>query len=184
MSVGIYNILDITGALLDAILKELKSGRKVAITIKNCSSQTLENPKIFIKSGTCRKGFPPNPIPTGKGVVWAANKTSYSTWGTSGVIVYHIKTEKWNRSLAFMWKIPFSYVNHANWWKIKLYEGLVEVNKEFYERMRYEDKPHKGDGNPFNGDLGGGWSYVGTMGGAGKCTIDITITDGNNEPCF
>ncbi|PKY59224.1 Sea anemone cytolysin [Rhizophagus irregularis] len=178
MSVGIYNIPEITSALLDLVLEVIKSSRKVAITIKNCSSQTLENPKTFIKSGTCRKGFPFNPVPTGKGVVWGAHKTSYSTYGTSGVIVYHIKNEKWNRSLAFMWKVPFSYVGHSNWWKIKLYEGLEEANEEFYERMRYEDKPLKGDGNPFSGELGGGWSYVGTMGGAGKCTVEVTITDG------
>ncbi|CAB4409250.1 unnamed protein product [Rhizophagus irregularis] len=183
MSVGIYNIQDISGVVLDAILKLLKSSRKIAITIKNCSSQTLENPKIFIKSGTCRKGFPPH-LPTGKGVVWGAHKTSNSTFGTSGVIVYHIKNEKCNRSLAFMWKVPFSYANLSNCWNIKLYEGLIEANKELYKHMLYKDKPHKGDGNPFSGELGCGWSYVGTMGGAGKCTIEVTITDGNNEPFF
>ncbi|GBB89067.1 hypothetical protein RclHR1_15720001 [Rhizophagus clarus] len=171
---GIYNIPFITEKLL---LKELNTSRKVAIAIKNYTSQTLENPEVYLRTGTSKFLFPSHPISSGKGLVWGACKTDYSTKGTSGVIVYHIKD--CNLSLAFMWSIPFIYISSSNWWNLKVYEGLVEPNKELFKKM-YHDNPHKGNCNSFSGKLSGGWSYEGSMGDAGQSVVIIDIREDKN----
>ena len=85
-----------------------------------------ENPKVFFQSGTSKYGLP-TPVPGGKGLVWGARKTEYSTKGTAGVIVYHIKD--YNLSLALMWSVPYSYLFYSNWWNLKVYEGLIEPDE-------------------------------------------------------
>jgi len=75
-----------------------------------------------MRTGTSSEPLPFQPLFNGgKGMVWGANKTSYSTRGTSGVIVYQIKGR--NLCLAVMWNIPFVYTGYRNWWNIKVYEG-------------------------------------------------------------
>ena len=80
-----------------------------------------------------RTGTSPIPLPLhpvfngGKGLVWGARKISYSTRGTSGVIVYQIKGR--NLCLAVMWNIPFVYTGYRNWWNIKVYEGSRAANE-------------------------------------------------------
>jgi hypothetical protein len=108
-------------------VQELKTGRKIVITIKNYTLQTLENPKVYHVVGTSQFGLPFSPIPIGNGLVWGARKTEYSTTGTAGVIVYHIKD--YNLSLAFMWSVPLVYLFYSNWWNLKVYEGLIEPNE-------------------------------------------------------
>ncbi|CAB4443357.1 unnamed protein product [Rhizophagus irregularis] len=177
MSVGVYDIPFITDTLLDALLKELQTGRKVVITIKNYTSQTLEKPRIYYASGTSQFGLPTPPVSMGKGFVWGARKTEYSTKGTAGVIVYHIKN--YNLSLAFMWSVPLTYLFYSNWWNLKIYEGLIEPDEDLFNKMYY-DSPNKGNGNPFSGKLSGGWSYEGSMGDAGQSAIVINFHDGKS----
>ncbi|CAB4443356.1 unnamed protein product [Rhizophagus irregularis] len=174
MSVGVYRIPIITYSLLDAVLKKLPTSRKIAIAIKNYSLQTLDKPRIFFVSGVSQFGLPSFPVPMGEGLVWGACKTEYSTKGTAGVIVYHIKD--YNLSLAFMWSIPFTYLFYSNWWNLKVYEGLIEPDEDFFWMMYY-DSPHKGDGNAYSGKLSGGWSYKGTMGSEGQSIIVINFQD-------
>ncbi|GBC00371.1 hypothetical protein RclHR1_03830010 [Rhizophagus clarus] len=174
MSVGVFEIPLITHTLLEELLRELDSSRKVVITIKNYTYQTLEKPKIYFVAGTSQYGFPPAPVSTGNGLVWGARKTDYSTKGTAGVIVYHIKD--YNLSLALMWSIPYAYF-YSNWWNFKVYEGLVEPNEDLFWKMYY-DSPHEGNGNPFSGKLSGGWSYEGSMGDAGQSVIVIDFKEG------
>jgi hypothetical protein len=73
----------------------------------------------------------------GEGLVWGACKTEYSTKGTSGVIVYHIKD--YNLSLAFMWSIPFAYLFYSNWWNLKVYEGLIEPDEGNNLNLKFFD---------------------------------------------
>ncbi|RIA85011.1 Cytolysin/lectin [Glomus cerebriforme] len=176
MSVGIYEIPNIVDSLLEALLKELQTGRKIAITIKNYSQLQLEKPKLYYVSGTSQFGLPSPPVLSGLGLVWGARKTEYSAKGTAGVIVYHIKDS--NLSLAFMWCVPFAYVFYENWWNVKIYEGLIEPNEDLFMKMYY-DSPHEGNGNPFSGKLSNGLNFEGSMGNAGQCTIDISIKDKN-----
>ncbi|GBC00370.1 hypothetical protein RclHR1_03830009 [Rhizophagus clarus] len=178
MSVGVYRIPFITHSLLKALLRELETSRKCVITIKNYSYQTLENPKIFRLAGASQFGFPPTPVSIGDGFVWGARKTEFSTNGTAGVIVYHIRD--YNLSLAFMWSLPFAYVFYSNWWNLKIYEGFVEPNEDLFWKMYY-DSPHPGNGNPFSGKLSGGWSYEGSMGDAGQSVIVIDFKEGGGE---
>ncbi|RGB33015.1 Cytolysin/lectin [Rhizophagus diaphanus] len=174
MSVGVYRIPTITYSLLDAVLKKLPTSRKVAIAIKNYSLQTLEKPRLFFLSGVSQSGLPSYPVPMGEGLVWGACKTEYSTKGTAGVIVYHIKD--YNLSLAFMWSIPFNYLFYSNWWNLKVYEGLIEPNEDFFWMMYY-DSPHEGDGKAYSGKLSGGWRYKGTMGSEGQSIIVVDFQD-------
>ncbi|CAG8732538.1 17704_t:CDS:2 [Acaulospora morrowiae] len=174
MSTGVYEIPLITESLLEIILRELETGRKIAVTIKNESSVTLENPKVYFSSGTSQFGLPSPPLYSGKGLVWGARKSEYVTRGTAGVIVYHIKD--YNLSLAFMWSVPLVYLFYTNWWNLKIYEGFIEPDEEFFWKMYY-DYPHKGDGNPYSGTLSR-WSYEGSMGDAGQSTITITFREG------
>ncbi|GBB89068.1 hypothetical protein RclHR1_15720002 [Rhizophagus clarus] len=176
--VGVYKISLITEKLLGELLKELHAARKVAITIKNYTSQTLENPKLYLQTGTSKYPLPTHPVSNNKGLVWGARKVSYSTKGTSGVIVYHIKD--YDLSLALMWSIPFAYLSYSNWWNIKVYEGLIEPNEDLFWKMYY-DNPEKGDGNSYSGKLDGGWSYEGSMGDAGQSIIIIDFLEGKKE---
>ena len=75
-----------------------------------------------MRTGTSPKPLPSHPLFNGgKGMVWGARKTSYSTRGTAGLIVYQIKG--CNLSLAVTWSVPFWYPGYTNWWNIKVYEG-------------------------------------------------------------
>ncbi|CAB4443358.1 unnamed protein product [Rhizophagus irregularis] len=67
---------------------ELQTGRKIVITIKNFTSQTLEKPRVYYLSGTSQFGLPTPPVSMGRGLVWGARKTEYSPKGTAGVIVF------------------------------------------------------------------------------------------------
>ena len=51
----------------------------------------------------------------------------YAVVRITGVIVYHIKN--YNLSLAFMWSVPLNYLFYSNWWKLRVYEGLIEPEK-------------------------------------------------------
>ncbi|GBC31515.2 DELTA-actitoxin-Ate1a isoform X2 [Rhizophagus irregularis DAOM 181602=DAOM 197198] len=149
MSVGVYNIPFITDILLDALLKELQTGRKVVITIKNFTSQTLEKPRVYYVSGTSQFGLPTPPVSMGRGLVWGA---------------------------PFMWSVPLVYLFYSNWWNLKVYEGLIEPDEDLFWKMYY-DNPNQGNGNPFSGKLSGGWSYEGSMGDAGQSTVVINFQD-------
>src|SRR5436309_9244100 len=103
----------------------METSRKFVASIKNYSFLTLERPKVCCVSGKSPFEFPTTPVQNNKGLVWGACKTDYSTKGTSGVVVYHIKD--YNLSLAFMWSVP--YLFYSNWWNIKIYEGLIEPDE-------------------------------------------------------
>ncbi|CAG8556722.1 7730_t:CDS:2 [Paraglomus occultum] len=175
MSVGVYKIPDITYELLWKLLKELRCSRKVVITIKNHSQHSFcEKPKVYFESGSSREGIPVDPVLSGEGLVWRARKTSYSTKGTRGLIVYYIAGLK--KSLVFMWSIPYAYVfGHRNWWNIKVYDGVVEPCHELFKAMR--DGRIPGNSSSHGGDLPGGLSYVGSMGNAGQSIVKVNIKD-------
>ncbi|CAI2188559.1 12495_t:CDS:2 [Funneliformis geosporum] len=174
MIAGVYQIPDITPTLLIDLLNELGDfNRKVAITIKNLSSQiTFEKPEVYIDSGTSNYGLPMNELSSNKGLVWGARKTSGFIGGTVGVLVYQLKER--NESLVFMWSVPYNYVFYSNWWNIKVFKGRVRANQALYDRM-YHDLPHEGDNNIYRGILNSDLLYSGSMGNSGTPTIEVEI---------
>ncbi|CAI2175714.1 16093_t:CDS:2 [Funneliformis geosporum] len=161
MIAGIYQIPEITPSL------------KVAITIKNLSPNViLENPEVYIDSGTSNYGLPMNTLSGDEGLVWGARKVSGYTGGTVGVLVYHIQGR--NESLAFMWCVPFNYAIYSNWWNLKVFKGRVRANQALYEKM-YTDLPHEGDNNIYRGILNSDLLYSGSMGNSGTPTIEVEI---------
>jgi len=145
------------------------------LTIKNYSSQILENPEVYFENGISPFGLPLIPVPNGKGLVWGACKTAYSIRGTSGVFLYHIKDS--DLSLAVYWSLPYIYWGgrYSNWWNVKVYQGPITVDQDLFQNMKYGR--HLGDSNLCKGKLFGGLSYGGSMGGAGECTLDISLRD-------
>ncbi|CAH1759527.1 6303_t:CDS:2 [Entrophospora sp. SA101] len=174
MAEGVFPIEKITETLLSGSLLTLSDvNRKIAITIKNHSPETLDQPDLYFSSGTSDYGLP-TPIPSGKGLVWGARKISgpYFT-GTVGVIVYQIKNQ--NKSLAFAWSIPFNYIIYSNWWAIQVYDGYITPNSDLFDDMSKNVTNNKGDSRNHQGSMNFGWRYEGSVGDSGTpfAIIDI-----------
>ncbi|XP_035533249.1 DELTA-thalatoxin-Avl1a-like [Morone saxatilis] len=122
----------------------MSTHRQCTIEFENkCSTYTLCNPCVFIKSGFCEKPMPPTISPSESGSALFI-KTPKTACGSVGVLTYDLQkgsTQQYDGKLAIMFSNPYDFNLYSNWFAV----GIFDMNKQCDENLYKEmyNKPEK-----------------------------------------
>merc|ERR1712227_1032848 len=120
--------------IFDALKSVLRQGgqmKKCAIGIGNVKGGALINARWFNAAGMIAAS-PPQPLSQRKSALLLFQKTSFSLYGTSGIIAYDI--DKTDKMLAVSWNIP--YTSSTGHYNVKIYSSDIELNDELFTQMQ------------------------------------------------